>query len=74
MLIQQLIQFPFEHIQYHIAGIVRGGLIFAVFVVDKHSRKLNPRIRGLLHCLELSFKKTSVPSAHGVATVLETSN
>ena len=35
------------HIQgaiYRIAGIIRGGPIFAVFTVDKHPRKLKPRI------------------------------
>ena len=62
------------HACYHIAGIICGGLFFAVFAVNKHPRKLNPRIIRLLHCLELSIKKTSVPSAHGVATVLQTSN
>ena len=30
--------------KYRIAGIIRGRLIFAVFAVDKHPRKLNPRI------------------------------
>ena len=55
---------------YRIAGIIRGGLIFAVFAVDKHPRKLNPRIITL----ELSVKKTCVPSAHCVATVLQANN
>ena len=55
---------------YRIAGIIRGGLIFAVFTVDKHPRKLNPRIITL----ELSIKKTCVPSAHCVATVLQANN
>ena len=29
--------------QYRIAGIIRGGIIFALFTVEFHPRKINPR-------------------------------
>ena len=28
---------------YRIAGIIRGGIIFALFTVEFHPRKINPR-------------------------------
>ena len=45
-----------------------GGLILMFFVVDKHPRKLNQQNCHVLY--ELSIKKTVVPSAHDIATVL----
>ena len=58
MVLQSLLcQLPYN--MYYL----RGGLIFVVFVVDRHLYKLYLR---LLLCLELSIKKISVPSTHGI--------
>ena len=55
---------------HRIVGILSRELIFTVFAVDKHLQKLNQQIINTHVLYELSIKKTSVPSAHGDATVL----